>query len=333
MDLEEDVAELVEQLCVVAGGGGVGELVGLLDRVGDDRALVLLAVPGALAPQAPGDLVEPRDRLRAGSRTRRPQPPARSPTGAVGGAPVRGAPVGGGPAAAPCRPGRRRAGRQARWRRRPRELDAGAGALRVSPCGGPSGRCDVSGIVGGAGLDRLRSTATARRLRAGRRPARPRAARSRRRTGSRLGGADASAGPLGDEVVLEVGGGLLRRWRRAAADRASLASSSGWVFSGCPSSPRPGRSRGRSRTARRARRRGPRRPAPRAAGRPGPRSGPRAGRRDPWRPGLWEYCLAALSPGFVGGSPSSSSALACSTFSSEVLRITRTSRLAACVAP
>jgi hypothetical protein len=49
-DLEEDVAELVEQLGVVAAGGGVGELVGLLDGVRDDRALVLLAVPGAFPP-------------------------------------------------------------------------------------------------------------------------------------------------------------------------------------------------------------------------------------------------------------------------------------------
>ena len=49
VDLEEDVAELVEQLGVVAALGGRGQLVGLLDRVRDDRALVLLAVPGALA--------------------------------------------------------------------------------------------------------------------------------------------------------------------------------------------------------------------------------------------------------------------------------------------
>ena len=48
VDLEEDVAELVEQLGVVAPVGGVGQLVGLLERVRDDRALVLLAVPRAL---------------------------------------------------------------------------------------------------------------------------------------------------------------------------------------------------------------------------------------------------------------------------------------------
>ena len=62
-DLEEDVAELVAQLLVVAARGRVGELVGLLDRVRDDRALVLLAVPGALAPQPAGDPVEALERL------------------------------------------------------------------------------------------------------------------------------------------------------------------------------------------------------------------------------------------------------------------------------
>ena len=35
------------------GERGVGDLVGLLDRVRDDRASRLLAIPGALAPQAP----------------------------------------------------------------------------------------------------------------------------------------------------------------------------------------------------------------------------------------------------------------------------------------
>ena len=59
--LEEHVAELVAQLGVVAGVGRVGQLVGLLDRVGHDRALVLLAVPRALAPQAAGELVQAGD--------------------------------------------------------------------------------------------------------------------------------------------------------------------------------------------------------------------------------------------------------------------------------
>jgi len=63
VDLEEDVAELVEEPAVVAALGGVGQLIGLLDSVGNDRALVLLAVPGAFAPQAAGDLVEPGDGL------------------------------------------------------------------------------------------------------------------------------------------------------------------------------------------------------------------------------------------------------------------------------
>jgi hypothetical protein len=56
--LEEDVAELVEQLGVVALVRRVGELVGLLDGVRDDRALVLLAVPGALHAQPARELVE-----------------------------------------------------------------------------------------------------------------------------------------------------------------------------------------------------------------------------------------------------------------------------------
>src|SRR3954452_19005427 len=61
--LEEDVAELVEQLGVVAGVRRVGELVGLLDGMRDDRALVLLAVPRALQPQAPCEGVEAPQRL------------------------------------------------------------------------------------------------------------------------------------------------------------------------------------------------------------------------------------------------------------------------------
>jgi len=68
VDLEQDVAQLVDQLGVVAGVRGVGQLVGLLDGVGDDRALVLLAVPRAVAAQAPRDLVETRKGGRAGGR-------------------------------------------------------------------------------------------------------------------------------------------------------------------------------------------------------------------------------------------------------------------------
>src|SRR6202042_1428987 len=59
---KEDVAELVQELAVVAAVRGVGQLVGLLDRVRDDRPLVLLAVPRALDPQAPGDLIEAQQR-------------------------------------------------------------------------------------------------------------------------------------------------------------------------------------------------------------------------------------------------------------------------------
>ena len=62
VDLEEDVAELVEELGVVARMGGGGQLVGLLHRVRDDRALVLLAVPRALHAQAAGERVEALNR-------------------------------------------------------------------------------------------------------------------------------------------------------------------------------------------------------------------------------------------------------------------------------
>ena len=59
--LEEHVAELVEELGVVARVRGVGELVGLLDGVGHDRALVLLAIPRALDAQPARQGVELRD--------------------------------------------------------------------------------------------------------------------------------------------------------------------------------------------------------------------------------------------------------------------------------
>ena len=62
VDLEEHVAELVEQLGVVAGVRGGRQLVGLLDRVRHDRALVLLAVPRALHAQAAGERVEALNR-------------------------------------------------------------------------------------------------------------------------------------------------------------------------------------------------------------------------------------------------------------------------------
>jgi hypothetical protein len=62
VDLEEHVAELVEQLGVVAGMRRGGELIGLLDRVRDDRALVLLAIPRALLAQAAGERIKALDR-------------------------------------------------------------------------------------------------------------------------------------------------------------------------------------------------------------------------------------------------------------------------------
>ena len=68
VDLEQHVAELVQQLGVVAALGGVGELIRLFDRVRNDRPLVLLAVPRALASQPLGDLVQPCDRGRGVGR-------------------------------------------------------------------------------------------------------------------------------------------------------------------------------------------------------------------------------------------------------------------------
>jgi hypothetical protein len=61
VDLEEDVAELVEKLRVVAAQRRVGQLVGLFDGVRDDRALVLLTIPRALAAQAPREVVQGRE--------------------------------------------------------------------------------------------------------------------------------------------------------------------------------------------------------------------------------------------------------------------------------
>ena len=67
VDLEEQVAELVEQLLVVAGERRVGDLVGLLDRVRDDRARGLLPVPGAVAAQPLASAAE-LERAAAGRR-------------------------------------------------------------------------------------------------------------------------------------------------------------------------------------------------------------------------------------------------------------------------
>jgi len=52
--LEEQVAELVLELAVVPGERRLGDLVSLLDRVRDNRLRRLLAIPGAVAPEALG---------------------------------------------------------------------------------------------------------------------------------------------------------------------------------------------------------------------------------------------------------------------------------------
>jgi hypothetical protein len=70
VDLEEDVAKLVQQLAVVAAVGSVRQLVGLFDRMGDDRALVLFSVPGTLLAQLTSDLVQLRQRLSRRVRLR-----------------------------------------------------------------------------------------------------------------------------------------------------------------------------------------------------------------------------------------------------------------------
>ena len=69
VDLEQQVAELVGELGVVAPDRRVGDLVGLLDRVRDDRALGLLTIPGAVAAQPLGQLLEVDERLGERSLT------------------------------------------------------------------------------------------------------------------------------------------------------------------------------------------------------------------------------------------------------------------------
>ncbi len=56
--LEEEVAELVLELRVVLGECGVRDLIGLFDRVRDDRLRRLLAIPRAVAPEALGQTLE-----------------------------------------------------------------------------------------------------------------------------------------------------------------------------------------------------------------------------------------------------------------------------------
>ena len=64
VDLEEEIAQLVEQLVGPVGERGVGDLVGLLDRVRDDRARRLLPVPGAFLAQAFCQLLQLEERVR-----------------------------------------------------------------------------------------------------------------------------------------------------------------------------------------------------------------------------------------------------------------------------
>ncbi len=68
VDLEEQVAELVVELGRIVGERRVGDLVGLLDRVRDDRARGLLAIPRALGAQAPGQLPELGERVGGATR-------------------------------------------------------------------------------------------------------------------------------------------------------------------------------------------------------------------------------------------------------------------------
>jgi hypothetical protein len=64
VDLEEQVAELVDELLVVVALRRVGDLVRLLDRVRDDRPRRLLAVPRALGPQPLGQSLQVDERRR-----------------------------------------------------------------------------------------------------------------------------------------------------------------------------------------------------------------------------------------------------------------------------
>ena len=64
VDLEEQVAELVEQLRVVSRERRVRDLVGLLDGMRHDRQRRLLTVPGAVSPQALGQPLQIEQRVR-----------------------------------------------------------------------------------------------------------------------------------------------------------------------------------------------------------------------------------------------------------------------------
>ena len=91
-DLEQQVAQLVAQVGEIAAGDGVGDLVGLFERVGRDGRKVLLQVPGAAGagrPQRRHDLEQPADvaggfhaaNLPSAIRQRRDKSSKRHPTG------------------------------------------------------------------------------------------------------------------------------------------------------------------------------------------------------------------------------------------------------------
>ena len=61
--MEQQVAELVQQLLVAARQRSVRNLIRLLDRVRDDRLRRLLAVPRAVAAEALGQRLELDERL------------------------------------------------------------------------------------------------------------------------------------------------------------------------------------------------------------------------------------------------------------------------------
>lgn len=60
--LEEEIAELVDELRVVGGDRRVRDLVRLLDGVRDDRGRRLRTIPRAVAPQPLGQLLEVDER-------------------------------------------------------------------------------------------------------------------------------------------------------------------------------------------------------------------------------------------------------------------------------
>src|SRR4051812_4545724 len=66
--LEEQVAKLVEQLCIVAVERSLCDFVGLFDGVRDDRPRRLLAIPRTFAPERLGELLQLEEGLREALR-------------------------------------------------------------------------------------------------------------------------------------------------------------------------------------------------------------------------------------------------------------------------